>query len=273
MNVIKKTYKEIQSFVQTLNQNSVAAYSAQTAFFIITSFFPFMLLLMTLIKHTPLESHIKQALEGDFMNSVAGEFLSRILEEITARATPGTLLGVAGISALWAASRCILSVIQGLDKVYECHNQAGEKKGWFKLRLVSVVYLLALMAMFIVALGILVLGEYVLQGLSDLVIALRWAVGFLLLTTVFTLSYTFVPQRKTRLLRELPGAVLSTAGWLGFSWLFSMYIDNFADFGAVYGSLAAAVALMLWLYFCMFILFFGAQFNVWLSRFLLRCRE
>ena len=59
----------------------------------------------------------------------------------------------------------------------------------------------------------------------------------------------------------LPGAALAAAGWLGFSFFYSLYIDNFADYTLVYGSLAAVVLLMLWLYFCMNIFLFGAQLN------------
>jgi len=61
---------------------------------------------------------------------------------------------------------------------------------------------------------------------------------------------------------EFPGAIISAAGWVGFSALYSFYITHFANYSYLYGSLTAIVLLMLWLYFCMNILFFGAEVNV-----------
>ncbi|MCL2071561.1 MAG: YihY/virulence factor BrkB family protein [Oscillospiraceae bacterium] len=275
MNYIKKSYSEIRSFAQELERNSVGAYSAQAAFFVITSFFPFMLLMVSLLQFMPLDetvitSNLRESLSGELLGSVTGNFLAGIIREVTIRATPGALLGVAGISAIWAASRCLLSIIQGLNKVYS----ADSKRSWIKLRLFSVIYVFALQLIIIIFLSILVFGEQInnwlatefgLYFLNKSVINLRWLIGLLLLILVFVIIYAFVPERKTRFFSELPGALLSAAGWLGFSGIFSLYIDNFSDYGTVYGSLAAAVILMLWLYFCMYILFVGAQYNAWLQ--------
>lgn len=261
MSFIKKSYRTISEFNQTLAHNSIGAFSAQSAFFVITSFFPFMLLMVTLLQFTPFNpANIQESLSGNVLSTLTGEFLSSVIKEVSAKAAPGALLGAAGVSAVWAASRCLLSIIKGLNKVYECES----KRGWFKLQILSIAYVFMLQLMFIVSLGILVFGEQLnkLLMLNRAVVNLRWVIGFALLVFSFMLIYKLLPDRKTRLSREIYGAVFSAAGWLIFSWLFSVYIDNFGNFGAVYGSLAAAVILMLWLYFCMYILFTGAQVNV-----------
>ena len=71
-----------------------------------------------------------------------------------------------------------------------------------------------------------------------------------------------IPNRKTRVIRELPGAIISAAGWILFSYAYSFYIDNMSNFSYMYGSLTAIVLCMLWLYFCMYIMFVGAEINV-----------
>jgi membrane protein len=257
--------------VEKIEENSVGAYSAQAAFFVITSFFPFMLLTVTLLRLTPLNNAvIYDALSGDVISAVTGEQLSIILREISVKAVPGALLGAAGISAIWAASRCMLSIIQGLNKVYGCES----KRSWLKLRLIAVTYVFAFQLMLIISMGVLVFGEEInnflarefnMVFLTQPILNLRWLLGLVLLIVFFMFVYKTVPERKTRLFSQFPGAILSAVGWVAYTGLFSLYIDNFADFGAVYGSLAAAVILMLWLYFCMFILFIGGQFNVWLK--------
>ncbi|MCL1788955.1 MAG: YihY/virulence factor BrkB family protein [Oscillospiraceae bacterium] len=264
MNFIKQAYGEVRSFMSELEQNSVGAYAAQAAFFIITSFFPFMLLMVSLLRFTPLdESIITSNITGELFGTVTGDFLAGIIREITLRATPGTLLGAAGISAVWAASRCFLSIIQGLNKVYSVESE----RSWLKLRLISAVYVFVLQLILIVSLSILVFGEQIDRTLmlNQSLVKTRWVISLLLLILFFAFIYKAIPERKTKFMAELPGAALSAAGWMGFSGLFALYIDNFSNFGAVYGSLAAAVVMMLWLYFCMVILFVGAQFNVWLQ--------
>jgi membrane protein len=100
----------------------------------------------------------------------------------------------------------------------------------------------------------------------------RWIFGFCLLVLFFWTLYSFAPGRKTRSIKEFPGAILSAAGWVGFSGLYSVYINNFANHSYLYGSLTAIVLLMLWLYFCMNIMFFGAEVNVMLRGVVFRPR-
>ena len=211
-----KIINAARSFAAELTRNSVGAYSAQAAFFIVISYSPFML----------------------------------IMER--------KLLGLAIIPALWAASRFIVSIIEGLNKVCRCEV----KKTSFKLRLISVLYLLVLQAMIVISLGLLVLGDEInkVLFLNKSFVNMRWIIGFVLLVAFLTLLYKFVPSRKATLKQCFPGAALSAGGWVIFSAVFSLYVDNFANYGAVYGSLAATVTTMLWLYFCMYIMFAGAAF-------------
>ncbi|MCL2037146.1 MAG: YihY/virulence factor BrkB family protein [Oscillospiraceae bacterium] len=219
--MFKKAYNFVIYFEKALSDNSVGAYSAQAAFFVVISFSPFMLLM-------------------------SREFS-----------------GVSLIPAIWAASHCMLAVIKGLNKVYSCES----KRSWFKLRLISIAYMLILQLMFAVALVVLVLGDELNKYLmlNKAVVNMRWVIGFGLLILFLTFLYKFAPERKSRMKQCLPGAVLGAVGWVGFSGVFSLYVAEFADYDAVYGGLSAVVSSMLWLYFCMFILFAGAQFNVWLE--------
>ena len=75
--------------------------------------------------------------------------------------------------------------------------------------------------------------------------------------------YTYVPDRKLTLKSQIPGAVFATAGWIVFSLVFSLYFRLFGNrnFSYMYGSLTAMVLLMLWLYGCICLLFFGAEIN------------
>ena len=73
--------------------------------------------------------------------------------------------------------------------------------------------------------------------------------------------YKFANIRLTTLAKSIPGAMFSALGWLVFSYVFSLYIDNFANMTYMYGSLTAFIILMLWVYFCIYIFFIGAEIN------------
>ena len=94
-----------------------------------------------------------------------------------------------------------------------------------------------------------------------LIISIRTLVGLGLMVLFFTLMYLLIPERKSSFFAELPGAILTSAGWLGFSYLYSYYIDHIANYNATYGSLTAIVLCMIWVYACMYIMFIGAEVN------------
>ena len=87
-----------------------------------------------------------------------------------------------------------------------------------------------------------------------------------LLDPVFIAMYTVLPNRKNRIRDTLPGALLGSAGWLIFSDLFSIYVEHFSDYTNIYGSVYAVALSMLWLYFCICIVFYGGVLNKTLQK-------
>ena len=81
----------------------------------------------------------------------------------------------------------------------------------------------------------------------------------------FALIFTFLPNGCNRFRDTLPGALLASAGWLIFSWGFSVYVERFAGLQNIYGSVYSVALGMLWLYFCLCILFYGGALNQYLE--------
>jgi len=263
-------YKIIRAFNRKIRDDFISAFSAQAAFFVIISFFPFIMLLLTLLQYLPLtESTLLSTLTSIFPSSV-NSLIVNIVTEIYNKAS-GTLISIAAISALWSASRGILAIVKGLNSVYGIR----ETRNGFKLRIISSIYTLVFAIMMIITLVILVFGNRlyiwieskfpILSGLALIIISIRTIAGLCILTLFFLLLYIVIPNRKTNLFKELPGALVSAAGWMGFSYLYSFYIDNMGNFSNMYGSLTAVVLFMLWFYFCMYIMFIGGEVNVILS--------
>ena len=93
------------------------------------------------------------------------------------------------------------------------------------------------------------------------IIDLRFFFLLILQTTIFTVLYMVLPNGKNTFFDSLPGALLASSGWLIFSDLYSIYVENFSGYANVYGSVYAVALSMLWLYFCMAIVFYGGALN------------
>ncbi len=263
-------FRMIRTFTAKLRDDSISAFAAQAAFFIILSFFPFAMFLLTLLNYLPVSAaDLQTGISGilpEAVNTVLGTIFAELVEK-----SSGTVLSVTVIAALWSASRGMLSLVRGLNSVY----QHKETRNYFLVRGVSMLYTLVFAALLIVTLVLLVFGNQLyrftiakLPFLGELVLIImsfRSLITMALLTFFFLLLYLIIPNRKSRLVHELPGAILAAGGWLGFSYLFSYYIDHMNTFSYTYGSLTALAVCMLWLYFCMYIMFIGAEVNMFLA--------
>ncbi len=266
--LIKKIVQAVNNFMQAIKDDSISAYSAQAAFFIIISAFPMIMLLLTLLKYLPYFGDGTAMLQFDMLPKEVNVFITDVLNEIIEKSTR-TVLSVSAITSLWSASKGVYSIMTGLTAAYSIE----ESRSYFRMRFLSIIYTAILVVMLIAALGFLVFGNSIYDALMDyLPIAaehvriisrgIKWLVGFGVLVFMFVVLYIAMPNRKSTIFQELPGALVSAVGWIGFSYLYSFYIDNFSNYSNVYGSLTAVVLLMLWLYFCMYIMLLGAEVNV-----------
>ena len=95
-------------------------------------------------------------------------------------------------------------------------------------------------------------------------IDLRFFLLLFLQSLVFTLMFMALPNKRNHFMESLPGGVLSSLGWLVFSDIYSIYVENFSKYSTIYGSVYAIAITMLWLYCCMSILFYGGALNRYL---------
>jgi len=260
----------IRSFFTKLRDDSISAFAAQAAFFIILSFFPFVMFLLTLLNYLPVSPEDLQVVISDIFPGAVSNILKTIFAELIEKSS-GTLLSVTVVAALWSASRGMLALVRGLNAVY----QHKETRNYFLIRSLSVLYTLGFTVLLIATMVLLVFGnqlyEFIITKLPSLgdfaliIMSLRSLVTVSVLTLFFLFMYLVIPNRKSCFIKELPGAIFTAGGWLGFSFLFSIYIDHIKNFTYTYGSLTTLAICMLWLYFCMYLLFVGAEINMLLA--------
>lgn len=253
-------------------EDEMTVYAAQVSFFIILSFVPFIMLLLTAVQMIPTITN------AQFMELAVGlvprdykSLAFRIVNDLSLK-SPATMLSVTAVAALWSAGRGMFSVARGLNRI---HGR-GEKRWYVFNRLIYSGYTIVFVAVCILSLGLLIFGKMLqafigarfpmLGRITGHIVNFR-AVWFFAVLFVFFLGiYTIVPDKRLHLQSQVPGALFSAVGWIGFSLAFSIYFNVIggSNYSYMYGSLAAIVLLLLWLYFCICILFLGAEINyVW----------
>jgi len=216
--------------------------------------------------------------EGDLVSTVSdaipealSPLLSNLLSEVYDSSTT-TVISATLLTTLWAASKAFYSLIYGLNSVYSIQ----ENRNYFILRFHALIYTLIFAIMLLATLLLLGFGNSITYMLNNafpalkdatlLVLSLRTSSIMCILVLFFLYLYVVFPNRRSRILYELPGAILTSVGWIVFSYLYSFYIDHMSNFTNTYGSLTAVVLLMLWLYACMYILLIGGELNDLLRR-------
>lgn len=257
-------------FINHFSKNTLSVHAAHVVFFIIVSFFPFIMFFFTLLRYTPLTEesilHLLEAVVPGSINNVLGTWINEAY-----RQSSGTILSITVITTLWSGSKGFMGITYGLDKIYGVKN----RRNWLVNRLSSLMYTVAFAAILLISLIVIVYGNQILIAIDSFfsietplfigIFSLRSILGFTIFFLFFLLMYMFIPDRKPKVKEEIPGALFTSVLWILFSYLFSIYIDYFSNFSSVYGSLTYIVLFMLWMYVCMNILFLGALINRFLA--------
>lgn len=244
----------------------IPLHAANTSFFLILSVFPALVLILGILSYTTLDVHnLLSLLEGFLPEALLpeAEFLIINAYENTSKA----VVGISAITALWSASRGVYGLLTGLNAIY----RVPENRGYLRARLISVCYTFGFLLVLVLTLVLHVFGTGLVKFLSESSLPfLRFLTGILdlrffllvfLQTAMFTAMFTVLPNRENSLGDSLPGAFFASIGWLVFSHLFSLYVEHFPAYGRIYGSVYAVALMMLWLYFCISIVFYGGVLN------------
>lgn len=267
---MKKYIKIIKLFLNRMNEDHVGAFAAWAAYFIMLSFIPFIMLLFSLVQYTPVTKSNIYTLVTSILPSVIDPMVISIIDELYSKSF--AVVSITAITSAWSAGKGALSIMKGLNNIY----RVKETRNYILLRIRSAFYILIFVLAIVLSLLLLVFGNRIhlfivrnipiLIQVSEVLINIRTFGIFLFLIFFFLIIYTYVPNRKASIKSQFPGALFTASSWSLFSFGFSVYFDRFHGLSYMYASLTNIILVMLWLYFCMYLMLIGAEVNCYFER-------
>ena len=252
----------------SVNDNRLLAVAAGVVFYSLLAIFPaiaaFVSLYGLIADASTIDSHLSLA-AGIFPAGavdILHEQITRLTAKTDAKLGIGFITGLA--VALCSANAGMKGIIDALNVVYD----EKEKRSFVKLNLLSLLFTFVAILSLMIALAAVVIAPIVFSavGLSSflgLAIAiLRWPLLLVLAAVGLAAIYRYGPSRTEARWQWLSvGSVAASIGWLIGSVLFSWYIGHFGAYNATYGSLGAAVGMMMWMWISAIVILLGAELN------------
>jgi membrane protein len=248
--------------------------AAQIAFYAMLGLFPFMIFVLSVISMFPLGAKLQPellaALESQ-MPQEAAQYVTSVVMDLLPAENQG-LLSFGLLASLWGASMAIGALITTINRAYNLRprrNIAYQK-------VLSILLTLLLSGLWLVAMTIILVGPRYTQEIFQWVgmasetntfwTSVRLPMAFMLNLAALSILYYVAPEAKQKFRWILPGAVTATILWLGVSQVFRYFLQNFGQYNKTYGSLAAVVVLMMWLWLSGLVFLLGAEINALMKR-------
>lgn len=258
---------------EDVNSKHTLQMAAALSYYFVVSLFPALILLSAILAYLPAHDLLSQAfmLMGGFVPKDTLALVQKVLSDVVSP-NRSTFLSFGILGILWTASGGFSATMEALNIAYEVE----ETRPFWRTRPLAILLTFIIGILLLTALGVMIVGPDFGAWLArklhlSWLFAIIWpyvhwvvAVGFTVLSV--EVLYFLAPNVKQRFWSTLPGAVLSVACWIGLSYGLGVYFRNFANFNRTYGTLGAAIALMIWLYWTGFFMLLGAELNCQLAK-------
>jgi membrane protein len=202
-----------------------------------------------------------------FTDNAVDTVVTPLIEDVLKPENKVSLISLGFVLALWSGSRALFVYVDLISVAYGL----GEERGIIRTRLMSFGFYLAGLLIGLVVMPVLVLGPAALRGAlphdyAVLVDILYWPVVIIGSVCFLTLLYHVSVPVRTRWWRELPGAVLALIIWIACAAVLRAVLAAWFSPVSIYGSLAAPIAMLLWLYITALAVLIGAILNAEVDR-------
>lgn len=262
---MQKAKQIIQLTIKGFINKEVGRRSAGLTYYLVFAIFPFILSIIALLGalHLPMIS-----LKGDaaaFLPKDVITLLNITLVHMTAYSN-GAILTFGLAFALWFPFRAVKNMTAEVADIYGEEKQNG-RKYFVRVFFLYIIILIFIPVMFI----LLIVGEGLLDFIAqflpitmefiDLWNKVRFLPMALALILLTSAVYALSPAKRPGWRYVLPGALISTAAWMAYSFFFAFYVNNMGNYSVIYGSIGAIIVFLMWLNWSLTALLTGAVFN------------
>jgi len=262
-------YDVVQFFFRGIQKSSLLARANSLSFTFTLAIFPMILFFFTIIPYIPvdgLQDSILSALYNVMPGQVYG-FLEKTITEIVSKQSGGWL-SLGFFMAFYFSNSGVIGIMKAFNR--SAHTM--ETRSWFKMHLVSLGIQLILITIIITAAALLILTPVLLNYISDnsiitndftiiMIRIAKWIILGLLMFLSLSVLFYLAPAGKRVFRFFSPGSTLATLLALVFIALFNLYIDNFARYNELYGSIGTIIILMLYININAIALLIGFELN------------
>ena len=254
-------------------RNHTLHMAAALSYYFALSLFPALILLSAILAYLPVPNLFEHALcfMARLLPADSMGLIGRVLGDVV---TPNRefVLSFGLLGTLWATSRGFAAAIEALSMAYDVRDD----RPFWETSALAVGLAFTTGSLIVVALLVMVVGPHFgdwlagMVNLSGVFVPLwpyaRWTVAVGFVVMAIEILYFFAPNVRQQFRDTLPGAVFAMVCWIVLSCLLEEYFRHFPSFNKTYGTLGAAIALMVWLYWTGFAILLGAELNAELAK-------
>lgn len=265
--MLKVEKRNIANVLQTSNYTEINSKAAEMSFYLLLSFFPFLIFTISSIVYIPI-IHLNKYIRllENIMPSSAFNLISSIIQSAIDNRSLSFLI-MSFILTLWTVSRSVKAFIRTINKSY----RVKETRNFFKVCSIAFLFTIILLLLIFSSMIFLVYGEKIgyiifkLIGLNRIFIRVwnicRYTIGITTIIIILISLYTYTPNKKVYIKDAIPGALVSTFGCLLVSFIYSYYSNNYTNYEVIYGSIGGVIALLTWLYLSSWAILIGSEVN------------
>ena len=262
-------YDVADFFFTGIQRGAIKTRAQSLAFSFFLALFPAIIFLFSLIPYIPVDNFQNQLLDliKNLLPVNAYEATRVTIEDIIKHQRSG-LLSIGFLFALYFTSNGFMALMKGFNSSYHI----SEKRSPSKRRMASVVLTFILSTLLILAIVLIIFGEFAIKYLVAkqilrtktqiwLLLIGKWTIVLVLFLMAISFLYYYAPSSKKRWRFVSPGSTLATVLTILTSILFAYFVNNFGQYNKLYGSIGTLVVIMLWIYFNSLILILGFELN------------
>ena len=261
----------LKDLAERFNTSNSGLMAAAVSFYAFLSLVPLLLVavaVMGFFLRSPEQGYraVSKLLQTAGLAEQGRQTLRAILAQVVRGSDAAAGFGI--ISLLWAGSQAFVNLERAVNTAWGCRP-----RGFLKGRLVAILFLFAVGALLLFSFGITTASSalrshHIIIGGRDLSASFDWVwrlVAFLLPIAItistFMLIYKLLPNTRVALVDALIGGAAAGVLWEAAKHVFSWYLTRFANYNAVYGSLAGLILLLLWIYYSSVVVILGAHIS------------